>query len=825
MLYPLNFENKIGFDTIRKMLKENCLCAIGISYVDAMCMSSSYETISRLLSETSEFMDICRFEDNFPTDNYLDVSTSLKKAKVEGTFLETEEVFRLKKSLEAIRSVLRFFKDAGEKEKYPELRKLTGEVNFFPFVLDKTDALITKTGRIKDNASPELQKIRKEIILKQSGIHKKLESILKSAQQSGIAETDAVLTIRNGRLVIPVAAANKRKISGLIHDESATGKTAFIEPAAVVELNNEIKELEYAEQREIIKILTLFTDTIRPYIDDLSEAYSFLGYIDFVRAKALFAMKTSSVKPELHESCDFRWTKAIHPLLYLAHKKINKEVVPLDINLDNKNRILLISGPNAGGKSVCLKTVGLLQYMLQCGIPVPMNVDSTMGIFSKIFIDIGDEQSLENDLSTYSSHLLNMKYFVKNADTRTLVLIDEFGSGTEPTLGGAIAEAILEQLNHSEVYGVITTHYANLKHYASSTKGIVNGAMLFDTGQIRPLFRLEIGKPGSSFAIDIARKIGLPEDILINASDRVGQDHIQFDKHLREIIRDKRYWEEKREKIRIEGKKLQQLIDLYTEELKNAKKQQKEILSLAKQKAEDMLAGINKEIENAIRIIKESQADKEKTRDARRKIELLKNNIADQQTDENPLIEEKIAKAGKLRKRLSSESDEQQETDKRKLKDDKIIKTGDKVKLVNQDVVGEVLDVNGDSIMVAFGNMITTVKETRLLKLGENEVKKQAKQYSQGSYGYSLSERKLNFKPDIDIRGKRAEEAIEIVKKLVDEAIMVSVHELRVLHGKGNGILKQVIREYLQTMNVVKSCREEHVERGGSGITLVELDI
>ncbi len=823
MFYPENFENKIGFDRIREMLKEHCLCTLGIAHVESMAMTDSFELLDQLLNETAEFRDICQFEDNFPVDNYIDVSISLKKARVEGAFLETEEVFNLKKSLDAIKSVLRFFKELEEKEKYPILRKLAGNVNFFPFVLEKIDAILTKTGRIKDNASPDLQKIRKEVIQKQSYVNKRLLSILKNAQQSGIAEQDATLTIRNGRLVIPVSAANKRKISGLIHDESATGKTAFIEPADVVELNNEIKELEYAEQREIIKILTLFTDAIRPYIDDLDQAYLFLGYIDFLRAKALFAIKIGAIRPELKNNQMFHWSRAIHPLLYLSHKKINKEIVPLDIRLEHNSRILLISGPNAGGKSVCLKTVGLLQYMMQCGMLVPMNIDSSMGIFSKIFIDIGDEQSLENDLSTYSSHLLNMKYFAKNGDKQTLILIDEFGSGTEPMLGGAIAEAILEEFNQKEIYGVITTHYANLKHYASSANGIINGAMLFDTGQIKPLFRLEIGKPGSSFAIDIARKIGLPEEILKNASERVGQEHIQFDKHLREIIRDKRYWVDKRDKIRIAEKKLQALIDQYTDELKQTKKQQKEILSQAKLKAEEMLAGINKEIENTIRIIKESQADKEKTRDARKNLEQFKSNLAEQPIIADPTLEGKLDKAGKIRKKLGIE--ENAPEDKKRLKEERKIKTGDKVRLVNQDVIGEVLDVNGDSILVAFGNMITTVKEIRLLRVNEDETKKSAKQNSQSSFGYNLSERKLNFNSDIDIRGKRADEAIEIVRRLIDEAIMVSVRELRILHGKGNGILKQVIREYLQTMNVVRSCRDEQVEFGGAGITLVELDL
>ncbi|MBN2212784.1 MAG: Smr/MutS family protein [Bacteroidales bacterium] len=822
MLYPENFENKTGFDRIREMVRKNCLCDLGVCHVNAMQMTDAHERITQLLDETAEFRDICLYEENFPVDNYLDVTQSLKKARIEGTFLETEEVFNLKKSLEAIKSVLQFFKVREEKEKYPVLRKLAENVNYFPFILEKINTILTKTGRIKDNASAELLKIRKEIVQKHSSVNKRIESILKSAQQSGIAESDAALTLRNGRLVIPVTATNKRRISGFIHDESATGKTVYIEPSDVVELNNEIKELEYAEQREIIKILTRLTDAVRPYLDDLDLAYSFLGYIDFLRAKTLFAIKTGSVRPEIKNAQQFRWIKAIHPLLYLSHQKIKKEVVPLDIRLNEKDRILVISGPNAGGKSVCLQTVGLLQYMMQCGMLVPMDIDSCMGIFSKIFIDIGDEQSLENDLSTYSSHLFNLKYFIRHADSGTLILIDEFGSGTEPMLGGALAEAFLERINRQEVYGVITTHYANLKHYASSAKGIINGAMLFDTARIKPLFRLEIGKPGSSFAIDIARKIGVPEDILKNASDRIGQEHIRFDKHLREIIRDKRYWEEKRNRIRIAEKKLQSVIDQYTDELKNAKKQQKEIVAQARQQAGELLAGINKEIEKTIRVIRETQADKEKTRAARKNLEAFRNKLENKDDPENKILEEKIIRAERLRKKLGA--DETQEELRNKSKVEREIKTGDKVRIINQEAVGEVLDVSGDSIMVAFGNMITTVREVRLLKVGEDELKKQPAVSAQTSHGYNLSERKLHFKPDIDVRGKRAEEAIEIVKKLVDEAVMVSVHDLRILHGKGNGILRQVIRDYLQTIDVVKSCKDEHVDRGGAGITLVELD-
>ena len=820
MTYPVNFEIKIGFDQIREMILEKCLCQLGMNHVAEMSMSVNYDDITLMLNETAEFKDICLYEENFPVDNYIDVTSSLRKARTEGRFLEVEEVFNLKKSLEAVKSVLRFFKNADERKKYPIISKMTDEISFYPYVLDRIDTILTKNGRIKDNASPELSKIRSEISQKQSHINRRLEVILKKARQEGVTEEDATLTFRNGRLVIPVAASNKRKISGFIHDESATGKTAYIEPAEVVEMNNELKELEYAESREIIKILICLTDDIRPYLDELGKTYSFLGYIDFVRAKALFAIKIEAVKPVMHNKREFRWKNALHPLLYLAHKKINKDVVPLDIALDEENRILLISGPNAGGKSVCLKTVGLLQYMVQCGLLVPTDENSEMGIFSDIFIDIGDEQSLENDLSTYSSHLLNMKNFIKHSGPKTLLLIDEFGAGTEPMLGGAIAEAILDKLNNNGVFGVITTHYANLKHFASSTKGLINGAMLFDTGLIQPLFKLETGKPGSSFAIDIARKIGLPEDILSAASDKVGQEHVEFDKHLREIIRDKRYWEEKRERIRIAEKKLQSVIDEYTDELSQAKKQQKEIISNARQQAEEILSGANKQIENTIRVIKESQAEKEKTRQARTEMEDFKEKFLKNNESAVPDIEHKLEKAVRLKNKLDNEKNK---AEKKKPADEQKIKPGDKVKLFNQETIGEVLDVNGNSIMVAFGSMVTTVKETRLVKVSGKEARRIGKK-SLSSSAFNVTERKLNFRPEIDIRGKRAEEAIELIRSFVDEAIMVSVHELRILHGKGNGILKQVTRDYLKTMDVVKSTRDEHVERGGSGITIVELE-
>lgn len=829
MVYPDEFESKIGFDKIRDIIKEYCISNIGSQNVDKIEFSSSFETVLQKIIETAELREICVNEEHFPVNYYYDVTPYLKRVRIEGTFLEKDELFYLKRSLETIKSIVLFFKDLPDKNKYPALKNLTKEIKLYPFITEKIEIILTKDGKIKDSASPALSGIRKDIKQKQTAAGKKLQYILKSAIDQGFVESDTNLSMRNGRHVIPVPSTYKRMIRGFIHDESASGKTSFIEPSEIVELNNEIKELEYEERREIIRILTKFTDSIRPYLDDLLLSYDFLGIIDFTRAKALFAIKIGAVKPSIFDTQSFRWVKARHPLLFIAHKKEGKEIVPLDIYLNEKNRILLISGPNAGGKSVCLKTVGLLQYMLQCGLLIPMSENSEAGIYKEIFIDIGDEQSLENDLSTYSSHLLNMKYFIKNAGTKTLVLIDEFGSGTEPMLGGAIAEAILDTLNQIKSYGVLTTHYTNLKHFASSATGIVNGAMLFDTNKMQPLFRLQTGEPGSSFAIDIARQIGLSEKILKNASERIGQDHIRFDKHLREILRDKKYWEEKRGRIKAAEKKLEAIIEQYTRELDETKKFRKEIIDKAKKDAEEILAGANKEIEKAIRIIKESQAEKEKTRKARKEFEEYKNSLKKELESEDIKIESKLGKLKQQEKFLQKEVSGKEGYGRGAKKDelpDTEIKIGDKVRLYEQDTAGEVVDINKDNIAVAFGNMIITVKSIKLKKISNDELKI-ARKSGKVSYlpSFNVSERKLHFKPEIDIRGKRAEEALDIVGRFIDDAVMVATGELRILHGKGDGILKNVIRDYLNSLDIVKSCKDEHVERGGAGITIVILDL
>ncbi len=822
MIYPQNFEHKIGFDVIRQKVKELCLFELGRQKVSNMVFSVNATEIGINLSLTSEFRLICQYEENFPVDLYIDVTPSLKKAKIEGTYLTEEEVLNLQRSLQAIRQIILFFKNTDE-IKYPGLRKMATGVSCHEHIEKRIERILSKHGRIKDNASPELQKIRREIQQHAVAVGRKLQQILKKAIEDGLVDKDASLSIRNGRQVIPVQASHKRRIEGIIHDESSTGRTAYIEPSEVVALNNEIRELEYAENREIIRILTVFTNEIRPYIDDLLKSYDFLGTIDFIRAKALFALSINAVQPVLTSEAGIKWQQAIHPLLYLHHKAENKEVVPLDIKLDAANRILIISGPNAGGKSVCLQTAGLLQYMLQCGMLVPMNENSKAGIFKDIFIDIGDEQSIESDLSTYSSHLMAMKYFLRHASSNTLILIDEFGSGTEPHIGGAIAEAILEGLNQKGVWGVITTHYSNLKHYASSANGIINGAMLFDTGKIQPLYRLEIGKPGSSFAIDIARKIGLPEEILENASQKAGEKHVNFDRHLREIIRDKHYWEAKRDKIRIAEKEFTGIVRKYSEELSNVQQLEKEILSQARRQAEELINKANREIENTIRIIRESQADKDKTKAARAGLEKIKLQIASADYENNKKLVSKIQQIRQQEKKLIK-NPENQTIENDELSKTTDFKTGDFVKIKGQNAIGEILDIHNDSCMIALGSMITTVKSDKLEKAARQKPEGENKKLGNRSYSSIVLERKMNFSPDIDVRGMRGEEALDKVCRLVDEAIVAGAKELRILHGKGNGILKQLIRDYLRAVPVVKSFADEHVERGGAGITIVTLD-
>ncbi|HUX56093.1 MAG TPA: Smr/MutS family protein [Bacteroidales bacterium] len=826
MIYPDNFENKIGFDRIRNLLIENCLSPMGLEKTDAIEFIDDFDSLSHKLSATYEFQQILQFEDFFPSEHYYKISDCLDNIRVEGTFPEVQDVFDLKRTLETVKAILNFFRNK-DVVKYPVLREMCSSVKTYPYVLEAIDRIIDKRGVIKDNASKRLKEIRAELVGKSIQVSKRLNAILKKAQSDGIVDTDTSVSIRNGRGVIPVGVYDKRKIMGLIHDQSASGKTVYIEPEEIVEINNDIVELEYEEKREIVRILTAFANDIRPYIDDLLESNFFLGEIDFIRAKALLGNRLNSIKPVITDKPYINWKRAIHPLLFLAFEKLpGRKVVPLEIVLDDKDRILLISGPNAGGKSVCLKTVGLLQYMLQCGLTIPVAEGSETGIYKNILIDIGDEQSIDNDLSTYSSHLINMKFFVKNGNEKTLILIDEFGTGTEPMLGGSIAEAILRELNLQKVFGVLTTHYTNLKHFASLTEGVINGAMAFDNHLMQPLFQLTIGKPGSSFAFEIARKIGLPENILSEASEKVGVKNINYDKHLKDIARDKRYWETKRQSIRQQEKRIEELMAEYEQELSGAKTLRKEIISKAKDEAQQLLKESNRMIEGTIRQIKESQAEKERTRGVRMQLEKFKSAVVEETKPLETKAEEKIAILSSKAKKIKMELEPVKEEIVTTVTPDKPLKPGDAVRMIDTMAAGEVLAIKGKKAEVETGSLRFFVAVDKIERITRSDLRKSLRaNQPQRENDPAIVHRNINFKPEIDIRGVRGEEAINQVQYLIDNALIVQHRNLRILHGKGNGILRQLVRQYLDTVDVVKSFRDEHVEFGGSGITVVEMDV
>lgn len=814
MTYPDNFETKTGFDKIRDLLNVNCLSQLGRDKVSEMCFSSDYEVVLDLVNQTAEFVRILQEEDDFPVSNYYDVRDCLRKIAVEGTYLTSAELFDLRRSVETIGLLVRFFNNK-EEEQYYYLKKLAGDVFVFPELLALIDRILDKFGQVKDNASPQLLEIRREMLAVQSSISRSLQGILRQAQSDGFVDKDVNPTMRDGRLVIPVSPAFKRKIKGIVHDESATGKTVFIEPEVVVEANNKIRELESRERREVIRILTSVTNEIRPRVDELFFSYEFLARIDFIRAKALFAVQTNSVLPVTENRVVVDWYHAVHPLLFLSHQRQGKSVVPLDITLDKGDRILLISGPNAGGKSVCLKTVGLLQYMFQCGMLVPMAEGSHIGFFEKIFIDIGDEQSIENDLSTYSSHLTNMKFFVKNCNAKTILLIDEFGGGTEPQIGGAIAESLLGHFNDKQAFGVITTHYTNLKHFATETEGIVNGAMLYDRHLMQPLFRLEIGNPGSSFAIEIARKIGLPESVIAEASEKVGADYINMDKYLQDIARDKRYWETKRQNIRQKEKRIEELEAKYESELSAINAHRKEVVRQAKSESKQMLEQANAMIENTIRKIKEAQAEKEKTKEIRKEFERFKSENSDDANVPENSIDKKIAKL-KEKQRQKGQGPQSKEL--------AALKIGDNVRIKGQNGAGEIIELQGKNAVVAFGMLKTSVKVDKLERVSKTQIKKEMKRSSFVSVDTTedIRQRSLNFKREIDVRGMRGDEALQAVQYFVDDALILNVDRIRILHGTGTGALRQIIREYLNTVHGVSSFHDEHVQFGGAGITVVE---
>ena len=826
MIYPENFESKIKFDKIRQLVKSYCLSDMGRELVDKMNFSSDSSYISEQLKETHEFMNILQVEDSFPGDHFRDARPFLQKIRVEGLFLEIAEMVALKLSLESLSAIVRFFK--GKEERYPILSAKAGCIHLFPFVQQRLDTIVSKHGTIKDTASPELNDIRHRLQRKQAGISKRMQSLLQQAQSEGWADKESAIAIRDGRMVIPVPSAYKRKINGIVHDESATGKTSYIEPAEIVETNNEIRELELEEKREIMRILRKFADELRPYIDDLLPGYDFLAYIDFIRGKAAFSNYIEAVVPAFNDNAEMFWYQARHPLLWLSLKNTDKKLIPLNIEVYDEQRIILISGPNAGGKSVCLQTAGLLQYMFQCGLPVPVSEASKFGIFGKILIDIGDEQSIENDLSTYSSHLINMKNFLRYGSDDTLVLIDEFGTGTEPMLGGAIAEAILSALNRDKVRGVITTHYTNLKHLAAETPGIANGAMLYDNHRMLPLFELKIGKPGSSFAFEIAKKIGLPKEILEDAAAKVGEDHINYDKHLKDIARDKRYWEEKRRKIHENEKRLDEVVEKYSNELSEASRIRKEIIREAQQKAQEIIADANAAVEKTIREIRENQAEKEKTREIRRRMEEEKQRLlSEKQNEEEERIRKKIEKLKNREKNRKEKKQNQPETSPQHKEAAPIFQKGDYVKLPNN-AIGEILEIDDKNAVVALGQLHTKVKVSQLQKASAIQAKRIARPQIQASYANireNISQKRMTFKPDIDLRGMRGDEALQRVISFLDEAIMLGYRDVRILHGTGTGALRQLIRQYLSTNPVVATYADEQVQLGGAGITVVQLDI
>ncbi len=862
MIYPKNYESKIGFDEIRHLLKEHCLSSLGKEKVDELTFSDDAVTVNDWMKQIREFRRLMQATEQMPMNYFFDVRESVARIRLENTHLEEDELWDLRRSLETIGVIVNFLnKNNGDEEfpeyNYPALRQLAKDVQTFPAIIRRIDSILDKFGKIKDSATMTLAGIRHEMEQTAGSISRTLYTILHAAQRDGLVAQDTAPTLRDGRLMIPVAPGLKRKIRGIVHDESATGKTVFIEPAEVVEANNKVRELEAAERREIIRILTVFSDELRPHVQEVLDSYQFLATIDLIHAKAEMAEQMQAFEPEVKAEPQIDWIRAIHPLLQRSLAKQEKKVVPLDIRLEGRSkteegrsktlgRLLIISGPNAGGKSVCLKTVGLLQYMLQCGLSIPVGDRSTVGLFQNIMIDIGDEQSIADDLSTYSSHLLNMKNMMKQANNRTLLLIDEFGGGTEPAIGGAIAEAVLKQFWKKETFGIITTHYQNLKHFAEDHEGVVNGAMLYDRHQMQALFQLSIGQPGSSFAIEIARKTGIPEEVISDASEIVGSDYIQSDKYLQDIVRDKRYWEGKRQTIHQHEKSLEGHIQRYETNLEEIERERKAILNRAKQQAEELLAEANRKIENAIREIKEAQAEKEQTRLIREELQEFREQVQNDDTrglmSEEDFakklrqMEERKARKAQRKERKGEEeraaSEKLAARAKANLNDtNRPLEKGDSVRIKGTNSVGEIESIQGKQATVVFGGLRSKVKLEQL----ERAAKSQATSSPADKHAHlaiqtshmtraTMEDRRQNFHQDLDVRGMRGDEAIDAVMHFIDDAILIGLSRVRILHGTGTGILRQLIRQYLNTVPNVKKAKDEHVQFGGAGITVVDLD-
>ena len=868
MIYPQNFEQKIGFTEIRSLLNERCQSSLGREQVSDMHFSDDANEITEWLSQIRDLRKMKEEREDLPLQHFYDMRDSIARMRLEGTHMEEEELFNLKKSLDTIDALIKIVRNnnieedteseepltpkeaLGYGKTYPALYRMADGIATFPEIVRLIDRTLDKFGKVKDSASPTLQRIRRELAQTESSISRILGGILRSAQSEGLVEKDAAPALRDGRLVIPVAPGLKKKIRGIVHDESASGRTVYIEPAEVVEANNKVRELENDERREVIRILKEIAAEIRPWWKEMLDSYTFLAKMDFVNAKVCLAEYLTAIEPQVKTKPMVDMIEARHPLLQLSLQKQNKKVVPLEIKLTSEKRILIISGPNAGGKSVCLKTTGLIQYMLQCGLSIPVSERSTLGIFSDIMIDIGDEQSIENDLSTYSSHLTNMKNMIRQAGHRTLILIDEFGTGTEPGIGGAIAEAVLQKFCEHGAFGVITTHYQNLKHFADSHEGIANGAMLYDRHEMKALFQLQIGRPGSSFAIEIARKIGLPEDVIKAASDIVGQDYIQSDKYLQDIVRDKRYWESKRQAVHQREKDIEKTIAKYETGLTEVEQERKAILRHAKEQAQEIIREANKRIENTIREIREAQAEKEATRKLREEIKAFEDEVSKfDSTANDEAIARKIAqiqarRERKAQKKKDAATNPQAKTDNKTVAEPKaesktstkVFAAGDTVRIKGTKSVGQIdsLDSNGKMAVVIFGDMRTKMRTERLEHADAptpssdtSSANKHANLLNvslEKTTRETIDSRRSSFRQEIDVRGMRGDEAMNAVQYFIDDAILVGVTQVRILHGKGNGILRQLIRQYLNTVPNVLSARDEHVQFGGAGITVVELE-
>jgi DNA mismatch repair protein MutS2 len=794
VIYPTNFEQKIGFASIRQMLSEHCISQMGLERVESMAFSADKARILKSLEQTEEFISLLQTGVPFPMRDFHDLREAFHRIQIDGTCLSVEDLFALKPSLNVIEAILRYGHSESA-DATPRLKSLIENIFIERSIFTEVNRLVDDKGEIPDNASTELLEIRQSIRRKQGGIEKRIRQIMSDAKTAGWVDQKSELTVRDGRLVIPVKAGDKRTIRGFIHDESATGQTVYIEPAEIFDTSNEIKELEYAERREIHRILMAFTRLLRPYLSELRRVWNLLGELDFIRAKALLANEINGVKPEILDTPYFNWQQARHPLLEKKLKAQGKQIVPLDLTLDEQNRILVISGPNAGGKSVCLKTTGLLQYMLQCGLMPPMRVDSQCGLFENLFIDIGDEQSILDDLSTYSSHLINMKALLENADERTLFLIDEFGTGTEPQLGGAIAEAILLELNNKQAFGMVTTHYANLKLLADDHEGIVNGAMLFDTRFMQPMYIMMTGKPGSSFAFEIAKKIGFPKQILDDAANITGDQHLKFEKQLQQLEVDKKAIRKKEQDLRIADQLLTEVVEKYKGLLAELEGKKKQYLRDAAAEAQELIQKANSQIERTIKEIKEAQAEKTKTKEIRQNLEKTKEEIA-----------QKAREVAEQKKKEEAEV---------------VLKVGDTVCIDDMQVVGEILSISDTDATILFDSIKLRTSPDKLRKVSHAEARKTQRRWQAGLIAEELSEKAEHFDLTLDVRGKRAEEALDIVDKYLDEAKLLSIKEVSILHGKGNGILRKLIRERLSHNHDVERFCDASLETGGTGITRV----